>query len=202
MNRSSGSIDIRVKRLRHLYSNLKEGMTMNRVTSVLHIAGACLLFTVGVAQAEGESTPPGQVQERAVPGSRPTPPLSGLEAALQRDLNAMRQELQRLDSALQNPAVAPSAAVSASVPRLQGILRAVTSTVAALKAQATNARDAAGTNRALVLEQQGQAIQQRIGALPADAAGPDVELARKKCRASGERITYMEYKMKEVLISS
>lgn len=40
---------------------------MNRLTCVLRIAGACLLFTVGVAQAEGEPNPPGDVQERAVP---------------------------------------------------------------------------------------------------------------------------------------
>lgn len=173
---------------------------MNRLTCVLRIAGACLLFTVGVAQAEGEPNPPGDVQERAVPNS--PRPLSPLEAALQRDLSAMRQELQRLDSALQNQAVAPPAAVSPSVPRLQGILRAVTSTVAAMKLQATNVRDSAGVNRVLVLEQRVQAIQQGIGALPADAAGPDMELARKKSQSNEKRLEYLVYEMKNVVISS
>lgn len=40
---------------------------MNRLPSVLRIAVTCLLFTVGLAQAQENPAPPGDVQERAVP---------------------------------------------------------------------------------------------------------------------------------------
>lgn len=158
------------------------------------------------ALAEEPASPPApsdqSVLERAVPGSPPTRRLSPLEAALQGDLRAMQHELQRLDSALQNPAVAPPAAVSASVPKLQGILRAVTSTVAAMKSQATKADDAAGVSRALALERQLLAVQQGITSLPAAAEGADVQMARKMCRAGGDKVKYLVITMENVVVSS
>lgn len=51
---------------------------MNRITCMLSIAGACLLFTLGITQADEIPASPGDAQERAVPRMGELRDLSGI----------------------------------------------------------------------------------------------------------------------------
>ncbi len=135
---------------------------------------------IGPYNASGDD--PKGVQERGVPAPPPARPLSGPETAAYQDLRAMRQELNRLDVALQDPAIAPQRAVAGSMPKWNGLLQRFTTNVAAMKTSMARIKDAEGVKRAQFLEEQGRVLRHEIGSLPADAADPNMDQARKKTK--------------------
>ncbi len=135
------------------------------------------------------------LQPRGMPGRGPNR-LSPAETAVLQGFGALRQELQRLDAALQNPSTPPSSSVTASMPQLEVLFRNLGSGVAAFKSQAAQGSDPRDLARARTYDQQMITLQQDIHALPGDAAGTDQALARKKTR---NRLQHSDLVIKKVM---
>ncbi len=154
----------------------------------------CVVVTVsGGADVRAVEAPLGPVN--------PPRALSGMEAVILKDLEAMKLELQRLDGSLARPNVRPQAAAASSVPRLIGIWRAIGARVAVLKSQTAKVKDMPGTNRAVALERQMPALQQAINSLPVDAEGADLVMAKKKTKERVKNVEFLIIKMSEVFIT-